>query len=437
MVEALTLGATRAEAGVFSLLRTAPLADERPLPEPRRTWLRLETSLPVSTWPARWRTFLHDVDPDDEAEFVDGLARLAHVMGADLEAEVLPHLVDEQTLSFGLADAGGAFPDVVLSIPLRRAPGLPSLEPILVRAVEGWCSDRTQRGDETVRQRTHRAGERAFHVIEFRSPGGGDATPLSPTWAIVDSRLVVTPVPHTMRALLRRLEPGRAAPPAADAGRAAGRAAARASGTALVVATKDLLTSVYDTLVPLAEAVPSWKRAAAAAGFDPARLPSAEETPAAWSETVISLRVGADGVVMRATSPLGVLPLAGLVVASLKAAAAPGEPTDEASEPGGLEPAASVSPPRDDPGRLTANALERIARALEEYVRLRGAFPAALEELATKEPLLAFVPRDAWGRPLRYARPSSGAPARVASAGPDGVFDSEDDVAVDVETPAK
>ncbi len=434
VVETLRLGATKAQTGVFSLFRTSPLERASSLPEPRRTFVHLESSLPVSTWPSRWRAFLHDVDAQDEGEFVRDLERWNHVLGADLESELLARLGDEQTLSAGLSDAGGAFPDVVLSMPVRDAA---TFEPMLVRAVDGLCGDRTDHGDEAFVQRGVRAGERTLHVVEFRAKPGGEAAPFSPTWAIVRDRLVVTPVPHTMRALLARLGPGRSPGEAGGAGRAAGLASARPSGTAIAVATKDLLSSAYDTLVPLAETVPSWKRAAEAAGFDPARLPAAAEALDGWSDTVVSLRVGPDGVEVRAQSPIGVVPLAGLVLASLHAAAAPGDPSGDAAPAGELEPSTAVSAASDDPKRLTSGTLDRIARALQEFVSLRGSFPATLDELTTTERLLSAVPRDAWDRPLRYSRPAPGAPAIVASAGPDGVFDDDDDVTVDVEAPAK
>ena len=81
-------------------------------------------------------------------------------MGADLEGEILSSLVDEQTLSIGLSDGGGAFPDVVLSIPVRDAT---KFEPLFARATTGLCADLSERGDVRLSQRAKtRRGNRRW-----------------------------------------------------------------------------------------------------------------------------------------------------------------------------------------------------------------------------------------------------------------------------------
>ncbi len=448
VVETLRVGAVKAEKGIFSLFRTvpipeAPLPDAPPLPEPRRVWCRLRTSLPIPTWPSRWRAFVHDVDLEDEQDVIDGLARLDHACGVDIEADVLSALGDEQTLSIGLSDGGGAFPDVVLSTPIR---GAATVEPLFERVIAGLLADFSERGDLRLSQRTIRAGSRVMYVVDARDAIGGASPAFSPTWAIVNGRFVVTLVPHTMRALFRRIDRAGALGSARVGALpdsisritpdlAALLSAARASGTSVELSTRDLLSSAYDTLVPLAQAVPAWKDALRAVDFDAARLPHSDLLTDAMSDTVMSLEVGRDGVSFAARSPLGVVPLALLIVGSIEASTSAGsDESDGASE---FHPMAYASSAGDDPADVTRRALERTIQLLEEYQALHGSFPPTLDELVVSERLIPAVPLDGWRRRVGYHAPANGRPPRVTSAGADGVFGTDDDVGMDVELAPK
>lgn len=424
VTERLHVRTDRAERGVFRLFETAPLS-HAPAPfGAARPLASLEASLPLSSAPARWRAFLHDVDREDEADFDTSLERLDHVLGRSLERDLLPRLVDEQTLSIGLPAGSGLVPEVALSIPVKDAA---AFEGPFAAAVDGLCGYVADRGAGHVTQRALGVDGATMHVIEQHGSDTGEDWPCSPTWALVGDRLVVTAVPHAMRSILRRVSSAAAAPE----GRAAGPASARALGTACTISTRELVTGAYETLVPLAEAVPSWRAAARGVGFDPAMLPDATRVAQAWSDTSIGLRVGADGVRLEATSPIGVVPLLTILLVALRASEAPEEAVGAAYEPSSVvhEPN-----PADDPEDLTRAVLEHAAIAVREFRSLRGALPQSLDDLVTVEPLLRAIPRDAWGRPIRLRTAHLVA---VTSAGKDGVFGTDDDLERVVDVPGK
>ncbi len=93
--------------------------------------------------------------------------------------------------------------------------------------------------------------------------------------------------------------------------------------------------------------------------------------------------------------------------------------------------------------KMTETMVNGVEAKLQEYRMLGGMYPSqaqGLQALVTK-PSIAPVPRryvslydelprDPWGKELKYAYPGSkdaGKP-EIISAGPDGVFGSEDDI---------
>ncbi len=82
----------------------------------------------------------------------------------------------------------------------------------------------------------------------------------------------------------------------------------------------------------------------------------------------------------------------------------------------------------DSSSRDRARDLVRtVDLALARYRRMHGEYPHSLDAL-TRDDLLQGGTYDPWGRELRYERMGSSRP-RVASAGPDGEFGTEDDIA--------
>jgi hypothetical protein len=76
---------------------------------------------------------------------------------------------------------------------------------------------------------------------------------------------------------------------------------------------------------------------------------------------------------------------------------------------------------------LTETALQTLQRQVENYIATRGATPAGLDALKEAGPL-TFGKQDAWGRNIRYERLTDST-YRLISAGPDGKFDTGDDIA--------
>jgi hypothetical protein len=75
---------------------------------------------------------------------------------------------------------------------------------------------------------------------------------------------------------------------------------------------------------------------------------------------------------------------------------------------------------------LTAVNLESISRQVLTYAADGQGLPESLDVLGRSRPMGAAV-LDAWGRKIRYERLSDTS-FRLRSAGPDGSFETEDDI---------
>lgn len=78
---------------------------------------------------------------------------------------------------------------------------------------------------------------------------------------------------------------------------------------------------------------------------------------------------------------------------------------------------------------LTAVNLESISREVLTYAADGQGLPESLDALGRSRPLGAAV-LDAWGRKIRYERLSESS-FRLRSAGPDGSFETGDDIVKD------
>jgi hypothetical protein len=78
---------------------------------------------------------------------------------------------------------------------------------------------------------------------------------------------------------------------------------------------------------------------------------------------------------------------------------------------------------------LTAVNLESISRQVLTYAADGQGLPESLDVLGRSRPMGAAV-LDAWGRKIRYERLSDTS-FRLRSAGPDGSFETEDDIVKD------
>lgn len=78
---------------------------------------------------------------------------------------------------------------------------------------------------------------------------------------------------------------------------------------------------------------------------------------------------------------------------------------------------------------LTQANLRALQNAIASYAVTEGRVPAGLQEVRAAG-MLAAAPQDAWGRDFRYERRSDSS-FRLTSAGPDGVFDTADDIRLD------
>lgn len=76
---------------------------------------------------------------------------------------------------------------------------------------------------------------------------------------------------------------------------------------------------------------------------------------------------------------------------------------------------------------LTEVNMGQLAKAVVADMAVRGKPPASLKSLEQSNPMAAAA-FDGWGRAYRYERLSDES-FRLASAGPDGKFDTADDIA--------
>jgi hypothetical protein len=79
--------------------------------------------------------------------------------------------------------------------------------------------------------------------------------------------------------------------------------------------------------------------------------------------------------------------------------------------------------------KLTAVNLESLSREVLSYAAEGDGLPETLDALRRFHPTAAALP-DAWGRKIRYERLSDSS-FRLRSAGPDGAFETEDDIVKD------
>lgn len=87
-----------------------------------------------------------------------------------------------------------------------------------------------------------------------------------------------------------------------------------------------------------------------------------------------------------------------------------------------------VPPTASDSMRVMGLRLVRIARALDGAGRDLGGLPLSLRPVPSFSRLSMEEIGDIWGRPVRYSHQSRH--LEVRSAGPDGAFDTDDDIAV-------
>ena len=79
--------------------------------------------------------------------------------------------------------------------------------------------------------------------------------------------------------------------------------------------------------------------------------------------------------------------------------------------------------------KLTAVNLESLSREVLSYAAEGNGLPDTLEVLRRFHPTAGALP-DVWGRKIRYERLSDSS-FRLRSAGPDGAFETEDDIVKD------
>ena len=76
--------------------------------------------------------------------------------------------------------------------------------------------------------------------------------------------------------------------------------------------------------------------------------------------------------------------------------------------------------------------IDSIGVGIQSYLLDTGKYPASMDALTTgDDPIIASIPLDPWGNPYRYAYPGTHKPFKydLWSFGPDGIENTEDDIA--------
>ncbi len=80
--------------------------------------------------------------------------------------------------------------------------------------------------------------------------------------------------------------------------------------------------------------------------------------------------------------------------------------------------------------KITVKEISQIREGIEDWHDAYGSYPLTLEELIGNHPMQQSWKDDAWHRPYRYLL-EDGTKVVIVSAGPDGQFNTKDDILLD------
>lgn len=417
VVERVALDAPRA-GGLLGLLAQGPGPPVGLDLAPRSTLFHAELGFEVAPALERALAMVDALDADEGADLRRFLAGLRGASGADLETEVLARFTGREALWLTPPPTGGLVPEVAFVARVREPAAFEAaLERVLTELLERWSAS----GELLATARVLPASGARLHVIDLDRPAGDGLAPFTPTWAVVGDRLLVTLVPHAMREVLARARAGE--PALRDAPEASGLLGGVRDEEARArvhVDTAAAFRCLYDTGAPLLQTARGSFGPALPAGFDPATLPATRTVAPHLRATQLALRLDPGGAELTVTAPLP--PIALSIAAALllrwtrPEAPPPPEPVEAA--------AAFV---RDDPEARTIEVLSGVLSALREHRARVGAWPDRLEDLVERSRLLASIPVDGWGHPLRYGPGSRPGSVLLRSPGQDGIPDTDDD----------
>jgi hypothetical protein len=451
-MDSMILHAPAATHGIVPVLKM-PAFQPRALPYvPANAFWYEEGACNYNEMVPNLRRLAKAVDEEMAAEMDRWLQKSSDAVGVDLEKDVLGGLAGGAASYMAMPQTGGLYPELAMMMQVSDPAAYEQVFQRFARGVAGMLSEEAGilASTREMEYRGHR-----LHLFEMQAARGDDVIPFTPTWTMIDDWMVITLVPHAMKEIILRAQM-----PETGGGLAAQEdfrtlqdVLPEGAGAMSYFDLQAVLNLLYDTAVPLLQTAvkPNMLGDAVPFAMDWAQLPAARTVRPFLRSLGVFSTWNADGISIQVHSPLpmvGLLaPLAGVAVPFLMV----GRTTSRQSLMIELESPLPGGPPQIDPRmpepkdpRLDgpevvgmgpeARQAHADARMLSSYVRAfllsEKRLPTGLDELVEQD-ILSSLPRDPWGN--SYAlRVTNGKTRRfqITSAGPDGVWGTDDDIAV-------
>ncbi len=412
--DTLVLSAPGADHGILPLLRMRPATHRTLAWAPATTFLWREDTGDLAGLLGGLREVLAKAEPRAAREMDEALQDARRELGVDVESDLLAGLAGEQALYLGVPETGGLYPEAAAFLSVKDPA---AYEGLFERAVNGLSSvlarERVRAVQRTVPWHGHR-----LHVLDLEASRGDDPVPFTPTWTILREGeagwLVVTLVPHAMKELILRREAGTPGLAGEEDVKALLASAPPGHGGFLYLDTQAALSLLYDTGVPLLQAAVKPNVLGAPIRLDWAQLPAARTVRPYLRSAALFMTSDEKGLTVSVSSPTGILaPLAIVAAVAIPSLAARANSARSAH---------------------AQAEMQNIQMAIHMHYLDRRKLPTSLADLTAPpadggEPFLESLPKDPWGGEYRYVVTDvAKRDFELRSAGPDGVFDTEDDV---------
>ncbi len=384
------------------------------------------------------------VSPEFAEEMDQGLAHLRGMLGVDLEKDILGGLAGPTMVYLSMPETGGLYPELGIFLKVKDPAASEAAFERLNRGIAGAI---TEEGDVIASTRKLDYRGKTLHLFEMQEARGDDVVPFTPTWTMLDDWLVLTLVPHSMKEIVLR-----SATATTDGGLAAQEdfQSLRAlmpkdAGAFEYLDLQGVLNLLYDTGVPLLQTVakPNVMGRQIPFPLDWAQLPAARTVRPYFRSMAFFTTWNRDGIAIHMHGPI---PLAGVMVAavavaipffsatrmSTRAMDLPDLVVDTGKEEAKKKPGPRPLRPMPPAGPARIIKAQAHAAQIGRYVRTfmltENRLPSDLQELVSSG-TVGRLPKDPWGQAytLRVIDKRTRR-FQVISAGPDGLFDTADDV---------
>ncbi len=429
-LDTLVVDAPKADHGLTTLFETTPVTHRALGAAPSTALLYAESGVRFSSLLPKVRDVVSRVAPEDLKKFDDGIQKANETLGLDLQKDLLAGLADETAVWIGLPETGGLYPEVAFSIAVKDPA---AFETTLGKAVDGIAARLAKDGEVVAAPRVLEYHGKRLHVLDLSS-AKHDVVPFTPTWAMLDGRLVLTLVPHAMKEIVLRLEAKEAGLAGEEDVRSLLRVAPEGHGAFEYADLQAVAGFLYDTAVPLAQTAAKPNLIPIPLHLDWAQLPATRTVRPYLRSLALFLTSDDEGLRISVHSPLPALPLLATAAAAAAGVAMTRHHGAMDHEMRAIKEVEGIPHGR---GLAQADLAKMQAKwmsdALAAYALDHGHLPERLDQLldpsSSKEPYIQRLPLDPWGQPYAYEITDAAANTyRVSSAGPDKTLGTPDDV---------